>query len=277
MTIQGLPDKGSVSGLRLQFLKCGGIGNIYRSRKDGLIYKIAKKGLSELSVKSLIREGQLAAWLGNYPGLVKVRDMKQINGQVFLAMEPVPGIDLEDLQKKYTSHKIPEKLAVAIIRKTAEMLRSNLHAQMHFHGDLKPSNIMVNLVRSGKKVRIEVTLIDLGSVAPFSRPTVFYTPSYASPEQTRGEPLDQRSDILSLGVVFLKMLTGVNPFWNEDKKTAELNIQTKAVPTELLKGLSSDSSRIVLKMLEKDPAKRYQDCGELLNDLDRLIKSYQSS
>jgi len=270
-------ERSSMKGLNLQFMRCGGQGNIYRSRENGLIYKIGKKGSSEISAKILIREGQFAAWFENYPGLVKVREIGQIKGQPFLAMEPVEGINLEDLQKKYSNHKIPEKLAVAILLKTAKMLYSNLHAQKHYHGDLKPSNVMANLVPSGKKVRIEITLIDLGSVAPFSKPTVFFTPSYASPEQTRVEPLDQRSDIYSLGAMFLKMLTGVNPFLAAKKEETILNVQAKKVPAKLLKGLSLDLSMIVLKMLEKDPAERYQDCGELISDLNRIMKSYQTS
>jgi len=261
-----ITQRNSMRGLNLQFMVGGGQGNIYRSRSNGLIYKIEKKGLDSHFRGQLLNEGAVASYFSACPGVVKVREIGQIKGTPYIAMEPVEGKNLWELQQSYLKGKIPPKFALAIFRSVLNVIRY-LHSQGVYHGDIKPTNIMVKVVPAGDKLRIEVTLIDFGSAARFSKTRGYFTPSYSSPEQVKGKPLDQRSDIFSLGIVLLKMFTGTNPFHASTKKESAQRVENREVPAKLLKDLSLDLSMIILKMLEKNPAQRYQNCEEILRDL----------
>ena len=102
--------------------------------------------------------------------------------------------------------------------------------------------------------------------------TAIGTPSYVSPEQGRGEPCDPRSDLYSLGVVFYELLTNRKPFEGTTANAIiyQHNYAEPKLPRELDPTSPEHYQAVVLKCLQKDPAKRYQDAGELANDLERI-------
>jgi serine/threonine-protein kinase len=263
----------SLRGYQLKSIGHGGVGKVYRSlgpEGRGLVYKIEKKGAE---VGERIRgEARIGFEVAGSPGVVRIREIGQIGKLSYIGMEPVAGITLDQLLNEYKG-KLPSAMAVDILRALCEILK-NLHNQKICHGDLKPKNIMVNLTRSEKGVKVEVTLIDFGNAVKFSDPDYSYgiTPAYCSPEQVRCEKIDQRSDIFALGIVLLEMLTGKNPFMAGNQKQVVSNILYKEVPSNLLrdKALSLDLCMILLKMLEKKTSERCQNCEEILSDLKAM-------
>ncbi len=260
----------SFRGYQLQSIGHGGVGKVYRSlgpEGRGLVYKIENK--EPMAGERIRGEARICFELAGFPGVVRIREVGKIGGRSYIGTELVPGITLAQLLKE-SKGKLPPALAVEILRALCEILQ-NFHNRKICHGDLKPSNIMANLTRSENKTKVEITLIDFGNAGKFTDPDYRYgiTPSYCSPEQARGEKIDQRSDIFALGIVLLKMLTGKNPFRTNNEDQTLSNIQHKDIPSNLLrdKAISLDLCMLMLKMLEKDPQQRYQNCEEILNDL----------
>jgi len=266
--------KASFRGYQLKSIGHGGVGKVYRSlgpEGRGLVYKIEKKG-AEVGER-IKGEARIGSKLAGFPGVVRIREFGQIGELYYIGMEPVPGINLDQLIKEYKG-KLPPAMAVEILRILCETLQYMHNEEKICHGDLKPKNIMVNLTRSEKGVKVEVTLIDFGNAVKFSDPDYSYgiTPAYCSPEQVRCEKIDQRSDIFALGIVLLEMLTGKNPFMAGNQKQVVSNILYKEVPSNLLrdKALSLDLCMILLKMLEKKTSERCQNCEEILSDLKAM-------
>jgi serine/threonine-protein kinase len=148
---------------------------------------------------------------------------------------------------------------------------SAAHAVHVIHRDLKPANIMMNDIG-----RIWVLDFGLARAAGMSGPggltmagAVLGTPAYMSPEQAKGEPLDVRSDLFALGIIFYELLTGELPYVAPDVLTS-VRMRTEAPPPSPCKlnpALPRALDRIVLKCLAPDPRKRHQSAAELLTDL----------
>ena len=182
-------------------------------------------------------------------------------------MEFVEGETLENLIKR--SGQVEVKLALEIATQVAAGLAA-IHKQKLVHRDIKPSNIMVSLEEEG-----EVTgkIIDLGlaktveesaSEVGISSPGAFAgTPEFASPEQFAGVQVDIRSDLYSLGVTLWVMVTGQTPFRGPSAEVMYQH-QHAPLPLERLKDVAQPVVVLLEKLLEKDPAKRFQTPDELL-------------
>src|SRR5213075_2923073 len=149
------------------------------------------------------------------------------------------------------------------------------------HRDLKSDNILLT-VRGGRKDFVKILDFGLAGLArdPRLAPkgAVFGTPEYMSPEQARGEQAGPQSDLYALGVLFFEMLTGQLPFQAGDRETL-LEMQRTAPaprPTSVKKDCHPVAERIVLRLLEKDPRKRYRDGHHLLEELKALQRSLPS-
>lgn len=263
----------SFRGYQLRHIGRGGIGNVYQSigpQGEGKVYKIQIKGAA--TRERIKEEAENGGKLAGTPGVVEIDEFGEVEGRLYLGMKRVPGVTLEEKMKENHGKLLPA-LAVEIMKSLAEVLK-NIHDQGYCHCDIKPGNIMVKDITEEGKTKVEVVLIDLGNVRKFSKPEGSYgiTLSYSSPEHVRGEYIDQRSDIFAMGIVFLKMLTGRNPFIGKNEDQTASKIQNGPIPYKLLgdKNISLDLSMIIQQMLEKDPEQRYQNCEELLKAFSAL-------
>lgn len=251
----------------------GGMGVVFKARHITLNKDVALKILSpaligETHKKRFLREARAAAKL-EHPNIVTVYDAGEFEGYNYIVMQFIDGESIGDMLAK--AGKIDQLKAVRIMKDAAKAL-SVAHKAGMIHRDIKPDNIM--LTRSG-----EVKVADFGLVKSadvekdlsLSKSLLMGTPHYMAPEQFEGKPPDPRVDIYALGVTFFELVTGKKPF---DGKTAfkimEAHLrQEPPKPEALAKEINPTVSKIILKMLAKEPEKRYQTVDELIDDLER--------
>jgi len=218
--------------------------------------------------KRLYREAQSAGSL-NHPGIVTIYDIGQEGDLAYIAMEYIDGETLEVWMDRHAIPPIDQTLS--IIEQVAAGLDFAGERGI-IHRDIKPGNILLD---SALKAKIADFGIAKFSMSKFTQTgMVMGTPSYMSPEQAMGKELDGRSDIFSLGIIFYEMLTGERPFSGTNPTTIIYKIlhEEPVPPQKLNVTLHEGLDYIVRRMLEKDPVKRYQTCGEFIEDL----KSYTS-
>lgn len=251
----------------------GGMGCVYYGRDLNLNREVAIKILHPgLAIdpeyeKRFVREARNMANI-NHRNIVQVYYAGRAGDILFMAMEFVKGVPLNT----YITTKKPDvNECVNIITQVCSALKA-AHAQGVVHRDIKPTNIMIT--SEG-----DVKVMDFGiAKSSFDRNQLtktgefWGTPEYASPEQCTTTKIDQRSDIYSLGVVFYEMLTGTVPHTAETplalfRKIAE---EQPANPTLLNPQVPKSVEAIVLRMMEKDLTKRYQNCDEILSDLEKV-------
>ena len=250
----------------------GGMGVVYKGYETSLNRYVAIKVLADSlahdqSVKErFLREARSMAAL-NDPHIIQIYFIGDDDGQTYFVMEFVDGESLGSVLKRETKLK-PEQ-AAKIIYQTAMGL-STAHDKGVIHRDIKPGNLMI----SG---RGSVKIADFGialSAQDFSKKLTSTgefvgTPGYLSPEVCQGKPVDQRSDIFSLGIVMFECLAGRMPFTDESPLGLMLEVVKAEIPDvcSLNSEVDPEMSRILTKMVAKDPADRYQSCHELIADL----------
>jgi len=204
----------------------------------------------------------------NHPHIVTTFDCGELDGMAYLAMELLEGIDL---RTRMTKQGVTALEAVEIARQVAEGL-GYAHERGVVHRDIKPGNIMLN---GGGKAKIMDFGLARMRMADHKTSTgmVLGTPRYMSPEQISGQPVDQRSDIFSLGIVLYEMLTGTRLFSGENIEQVQHSItQTDHLPpTRVVPGLPAMIDFVVARALKKDPKVRYQDAYELASDLETCL------
>ncbi len=194
------------------------------------------------------------------------------DGQIYIAMEYLPGIDLRVYLDRYG--KMPVKEAVRTVMQVCRAL-SYAHQKGIVHRDIKPENIMIPDKRSkGRVVLMDFGVAHaayLGTVG--TRSSYLGTPFYMSPDQISRRQIDGRSDIYSLGVVFYELLTGKRPFDDADPLKVLIKHRESAPPRlrSLNPKIPLGLERIALKMLAKRPADRYKSVEALLTALKRYI------
>ena len=236
---------------------------------------ISERYLGDESARlRFLREARAAASV-RHTNVASVFHLGRTGENYFYAMEFVEGETLEQLIKR--SGKLDAKLALEITTQVAAGLAA-VHEQGLVHRDIKPTNIMVRVMDGACRT---AKIIDLGlaktamnepaSQAAISTPGVFAgTPEFASPEQFAGVQADIRSDLYSLGVTLWEMLIGRVPFRGT---AAELMYQHlhAPLPPEQLKGVPQPIAVLLEKLLEKDPARRFQTPNELLKAIPAII------
>lgn len=266
----------------LEKLGEGGMGEVYLAEDVSLSRKLALKFLPEslssdpVAGKRFQREARSAAAL-DHPYICKIFEVAQTeDGRDFIAMEYLQG---ETLQARLAQGPLPTKECLKLGAELAEALDS-AHAKGIIHRDLKPANIMVTPAGHAKimdfglakeltpnrdqEQKISSALTMIGSTLG--------TLSYMSPEQIQGPAVDHRSDIFSLGIVIYEMLAGVNPF-QRDQAAAMVGAILRDEPPPLSRYVNHVPEVLqhtVGKMLEKDPAERYQSVHEVLTNFNRL-------
>jgi serine/threonine protein kinase/tetratricopeptide (TPR) repeat protein len=267
----------------LKLIGKGGMGEVYLAQDTVLDRKVAIKFLPE-SIKEdskskdrFLREAKAAAAL-DHPFICKIYETGKINGNAFIAMEYVEGKTLRDkLEEQPLSLRDSTRIALEIV----EALET-AHEKGIVHRDLKPDNIMltpqghVKVMDFGLAKRIlpgggalEKTLTQ----ATFTEQgTIMGTLAYMSPEQARGEIVDNRSDIFSFGVLLHEMISGESPFSRPTPaETLSAILRDPPPPVSIKpKTVNPSIDRILQKSLAKDPTERYQKISDLSLDIRNI-------
>jgi serine/threonine-protein kinase len=210
-------------------------------------------------VNRVRREALLARDL-NHPNLLKVYHLGECQGRMYLAMKLIEGPTLA--QQISRGGAMDPSRVVEIGRKLASALEA-AHGQKVIHRDIKPQNILLD--EKGDPHLTDFGLARLSDGPAFTRGGTFLgTPQYASPEQARLLPADERSDIYSLGIVLYEMATGRPPFM-ADSVEEVLRMHREVTPPDLGKSrpdLGSPLSEAIARSLEKEPSRRFQSARE---------------
>jgi len=265
----------------LEKLGEGGMGVVYLAEDTKLERKVAIKFLPRsLTITSEDKErfkieAKAAAAL-NHPNISTIHSIEEINDDIFIVMEYVEGKELKDIVETHqgVSLSINEVINYAI--QIAEGLEA-AHKKGIVHRDIKSQNIMIT---GDHKVKImDFGLAKISGGAQLTKMgTTVGTLAYMSPEQARGEDVDQRTDIWSFGVVLYEMLTGNMPFSGEYEQAVAYSVLNED-PEEMEKSredIPGALLQIVKNSLEKNIENRYQSAGDLLADLRELNKSGSS-
>jgi serine/threonine-protein kinase len=245
----------------------GGMGTVYRARDTRLDREVALKflyphiGIDDDSEARLLAEARAAAAL-EHPNICVVHEIGETaEGQSFIAMALCEG---QTLKQRLKSGAIAPDEAVAIVTQVARALNV-AHSRRIIHRDVKPGNIIVSsdgtakLLDFGLAQSSDVTLSRSGSTPG--------TIAYMSPEQVRGDNIDHRSDLWSLGVVFYEMLTSQRPFrGGNDRVILQGILHDEPEP---LRNVPPHLAEVVKRLLSKDPEARYENAELLLADLTR--------
>jgi len=254
-------------------LGSGGMGKVYKARDRELDRTVAIKVLrpdlmtDAMALQRFKHELLLASSI-SHPNILRIHDLGEYNAVKFISMAYVDGGDLTQVMRK--EGRLPLERVLNIMRQLGAALAA-AHAVHVVHRDLKPQNILLD-----RHDRVYVSDFGIAKTLESDRTSVtrtgavLGTPLYMSPEQVEGKPVDHRSDLYTLGLIFYEMLTGILPFSGDS--TFQLMYQRvhqlPKRPELVIPDLPPYLSRICLKCLEKEPAKRYQSANEILVDLE---------
>ncbi len=255
----------------------GGMGVVYMAEDARLKRSVALKFLppqllgSDTEKARFIHEARAAAAL-DHPNICTVYEIDEVDGQTFIVMAYVDGVSL---RKKIEDRPLALDDAVSYATQIGSGLQE-AHTRDVIHRDIKSANVVIS--SKDHAVIMDFGLAKLKGQTRVTREgTTVGTVAYMSPEQARGEDVDRRSDVWSLGVVLYEMLTGRLPFKGEHEAAvvyAILNEDSEPV-TALRSGVPMDLERIVNKAMSKDPQDRYQSMDDMLVDLKSVQKGLQ--
>ena len=237
----------------------------------------AMRGESAAEIEArFLKEAKLAGRL-QHPSIVTIYDVGRDRDVCFIAMEYVDGKPLT----RYLSaaDTLPLAGKIGIIRQVADAL-AHAHERGVLHRDIKPGNILI-----AKDGRVKVTDFGIGKFTAAATSDLTRTgqmigsPAYMSPEQIRGEKVDSRSDLFSLGVVLYELLTGVRPFPGDSITTLVYQIlhTEPRDPRELKADLPASTREVMACLLAKQPAKRPAGAREFVRELKRIEKFQRDS
>jgi serine/threonine protein kinase len=251
-------------------LGSGGMGTVYRATHIGLDKTMAVKVLSPRAVSTpdslarFEREAKVAGKV-SHPAMTHVIDFGVEQGTPYIVMEYVAGVELADLIER--QGPMPPRRAVAVMRQIVSLLRA-AHALGIVHRDLKPSNIKI-LHDPADDSQLFVKVLDFGiakvvgdiSGQLTSEGMLVGTPAYMAPEQISGKPIDGRTDLYAVGLIFHEMLSGRRAFRGETIARI-LHAQMNEPPPPLTLQLPDILLKTVQKFYEKRPEDRFQDAAE---------------
>ncbi len=266
-------EPGDVLGGRyeiLQLLGEGGMGAVYKARDRELDRFVALKIIhpdlaNRPGVLQRFKQELILARKVTHKNVIRIFDLGEADGIRFISMDYIDGQDLKSMLKQ--KGKFTPEEAVSIVAQVCRALQA-AHAEAVIHRDLKPQNIMLD--KQGT-----VIVMDFGIARSMETPgmtttgMLVGTPEYMSPEQAKGEKVDARSDLFTLGIIFYELLTGDTPY-RADTALATMLKRTQErarPPAERVPTLPRYVNDVVVKCLEINPELRYQKAVDILQDL----------
>ena len=272
----------------------GGMGVVYRAQDLKLQRPVAIKLLPAALMadaerrKRFLLEARAAARI-SHPAIAQVFDVDEHDGAIFIAMEMVEGKTIRDL---ILNRQLDLLGAIDVALQVSAGL-AKAHASGIIHRDIKPANVILTpeghvkildfglaklLDSDGSSSTFTGGIQNLSTLTQTQIGTVKGTPAYMSPEQIKGEAVDARSDIFSLGVMMFEMATGALPFQRPTPTEMMHAIAFDKTPTmhSLQPNLPADFQRMVARCLKKGPAGRYPDARSLMEDLRALRRKIES-
>jgi eukaryotic-like serine/threonine-protein kinase len=255
-------------------LGAGGMADVYLAEDQELGRRVAIKILNDRHaaddsfIERFRREAKNAAGL-SHPNIVSIYDRGEAEGTYYIAMEFLDGRSLKELI--VGRGPAPIKTAIDYARQILAALAA-AHRQGIVHCDIKPYNVLV-----GPEGRLKVTDFGIarsGASQMTEVGSIIGTAQYLSPEQARGAPVDQTSDVYSVGVVLYEMLTGQVPFTGDTPLEIAMKhlSEVPVPPSELRAEVPHDLDSVVLRALAKEPRERYQSAEEMDADLKRVAE-----
>ncbi|WP_034509083.1 Stk1 family PASTA domain-containing Ser/Thr kinase [Blastococcus sp. URHD0036] len=258
----------------------GGMAEVHRGRDLRLGREVAVKVLrSDLARDPSFqvrfrREAQAAASL-NHPAIVAVYDTGEDRGPTgntpYIVMEYVEGETLRDVLRR--EGVLPPERAMSLAADICGALDFS-HRNGIVHRDVKPGNVMITPAGSVKVMDFGIARAVSDSAATMtSTAAVIGTAQYLSPEQARGEGVDARSDVYSLGCLLYELVTGAPPFTGDSPVSVAYQHvrEDPRLPSSINPAISPELDSILLKAMSKNPANRYQSAAEMRNDLLRAL------
>ena len=266
----------------------GGMAEVYYGVHSNLKRRVAVKIMRDHveedpdSRARFAREARVVATL-DHPNIIQIFDYDLVDGRPCIVMELVDGTSLAGYLKEL--HKRGEKLShpmVARLMKSIASAIDHAHERNTVHRDIKPANILLRSKSGNIDVNaplpedVEPVLTDFGLVrlldsnTKTSTGTVSGTPSYMSPEQARGDSVDHRTDIYSLGVVLYEMLAGEVPFDAESSFGVLMKHLNEPPPP--INGISSGMQAIINRALAKSPKDRFASASEMVDEFTDVLE-----
>src|SRR5437867_1195504 len=253
-------------------LGTGGMANVYLAEDQELGRRVAIKILNDRHanddqfVERFRREAKNAAGL-SHPNIVSIYDRGEAEGTYYIAMEYLDGRSLKELI--VARGPAPIHLAVDYTRQILAAIRF-AHRHGIVHRDIKPHNVLVD--GEGRLKVTDFGIARAGVSQMTEAGSIIGTAQYLSPEQAKGAPVDQTSDLYSVGVVLYELLTGVVPFSGDTPvEIAMKHLSTVPdAPSTKRADIPRDLDMVVMRALAKDPSERYQSAEEMDADLRRI-------
>ncbi len=255
-------------------LGSGGMADVYKGIQDGLEREVAIKVLPKAysrdaeMVKRFKRESQATAKLA-HPNIITIYDSGEQDGLCYYVMEYLKADSLDDIIKR--EKQLTSKRSLKIVQDILKAL-AYTHDKHILHRDLKPSNIKFDL-------RGNAIVTDFGLVKDLEQTSITVsgvslgTPMYMSPEQLAGDPVDERSDIYQVGIIFYEMLTGQPPYTSKGpyQSGARPGGNSELVlPSTLNQEITSEIDEFVVQSLQKKPEERFQSAKEMLDRIKQI-------
>jgi serine/threonine protein kinase len=277
----------------LQKIAVGGMAEVFKAKRTGVegFEKVVavKRILPHLSdnkefVDMFIDEAKMVAGL-THPNIVQISDLGKIDRSYYIAMEYVHGRDLRSILRRAKERglRLPLDLTVLIVSRVCSALEfahrkkdERGRPMLIVHRDISPQNILISFEG-------EVKLTDFGIAKAATKARITDAGAlrgkllYMSPEQAWGKPMDRRSDLFSLGIVFYEMITDQKPFLGSSEMSIlEMVRECRiAPPSDVNPRIPERLEKVVMTALDREPDHRYQDASQMYRDLDRVLHERQ--